>query len=555
MDVKLSPTLMFMWTKILTMTMPSFKTRCLKLYCQCFALSTTCGPKCKCQTCYNTTLHSESIEEARKTILERNPSAFDDKFRGGPVTPSPYRGLPPPTPVYHHSSPPGSNWPPSAYKTPPVPPPPMAVRAVATPPGPPPPPPRVNKFGCKCRRSFCLKKVNICSCVLISSVISLSHFLFLPPTSTIQYCECFQNSVKCGLNCRCTNCRNYPHEGNGLPPPRPPPIVVPVTYGTVSPRCVSSDTVVTAASVTPAAEETAEKADTEDRMAIMAAVAMTELFGSKTEPEQESAVIKADENPANMKGDEIEGPTTPSEFKRKVDKISIVSSPERSDDDESTPPHKRPKDDSPGEAETSPGVPESRNPSPVSVMTPQNSYPRHFIQRPPSHHISSQHPPPPLRHHHPYHHPAAAMPPHPMRYAPRRTFHSYYPSPPQPRATSYEDVIKSSGLPKALSFRKICSKCGKTRGEHGELGFGNKCVFQDCGKCGAGVQMHTKAGSSMGILCRLTVDEGATPGAASTYERKIRELAARAELQKTLLEDKRVRVERLVAQPPFVSTA
>ena len=59
----------------------------------------------------------------------------------------------------------------------------------------------------------------------------------------------------------------------------------------------------------------------------------------------------------------------------------------------------------------------------------------------------------------------------------------------------------------------------------------------------------------MGILCRLTVDEGATPGAAATYERKIRELAARSELQKTLLEDKRERVERLAAQQPFVSTA
>ena len=59
----------------------------------------------------------------------------------------------------------------------------------------------------------------------------------------------------------------------------------------------------------------------------------------------------------------------------------------------------------------------------------------------------------------------------------------------------------------------------------------------------------------MGILCRLTVQEGATPGAANTYERKIRDLAARAELQKTLLEDKRERVERLAAQTPFVSTA
>ena len=49
----------------------------------------------------------------------------------------------------------------------------------------------------------------------------------------------------------------------------------------------------------------------------------------------------------------------------------------------------------------------------------------------------------------------------------------------------------------------------------------------------------------MGILCHLTVEEGATPGAATRYERKIRDLAARAELQKTLQEDKRERAERL----------
>ena len=54
----------------------------------------------------------------------------------------------------------------------------------------------------------------------------------------------------------------------------------------------------------------------------------------------------------------------------------------------------------------------------------------------------------------------------------------------------------------------------------------------------------------MGILCRLTVEEGATPGASGNYERKIRDLAARAELQKTLLEDKRERVERLAQTYP-----
>jgi hypothetical protein len=115
----------------------------------------------------------------------------------------------------------------------------------------------------------------------------------------------------------------------------------------------------------------------------------------------------------------------------------------------------------------------------------------------------------------------------------------------RPIVNCYEDAIKNSGLPKALSFRKICSKCGKVRGEHGELGFGNKCVFQECGKCGAGIEMHAKANCPMGILCQLTEEEGATPGAAAAYERKIRELAARAEVQKVLLEDKRERAERL----------
>ena len=44
---------------------------------------------------------------------------------------------------------------------------------------------------------------------------------------------------------------------------------------------------------------------------------------------------------------------------------------------------------------------------------------------------------------------------------------------------------------------------------------------------------------------------GATPGAAETYDRKIRELAARAELQKSLNEDKRERAERMAQTFPW----
>ena len=42
----------------------------------------------------------------------------------------------------------------------------------------------------------------------------------------------------------------------------------------------------------------------------------------------------------------------------------------------------------------------------------------------------------------------------------------------------------------------------------------------------------------MGILCSLTEKDGAKPGAAATYDRKIRELAARADLQKEIQKHK-----------------
>jgi Tesmin/TSO1-like CXC domain, cysteine-rich domain len=103
-----------------------------------------------------------------------------------------------------------------------------------------------------------------------------------------------------------------------------------------------------------------------------------------------------------------------------------------------------------------------------------------------------------------------------------------------PPTPSYEELVRTSGLPKSLSFRKICSRCGKTRGEHGELGFGNKCVFQECGKCGAGIHAHRKHGQKMGLLCQLSTEDGATPGAAEIYNRKIQELAARANIQREI---------------------
>ena len=89
-------------------------------------------------------------------------------------------------------------------------------------------------------------------------------------------------------------------------------------------------------------------------------------------------------------------------------------------------------------------------------------------------------------------------------------------------------------LPKSLSYRKICSNCGRTRGEHGELGFGNKCVFNTCGRCGADEQSHRKAGIPMGYHCTLAIEQGAKRGASVQYTSKINDLAMAAELRKKL---------------------
>eukprot|EP00188_Purpureofilum_apyrenoidigerum_P002174 Plantae.Rhodophyta-Purpureofilum_apyrenoidigerum.ctg2317.p1 GENE.Plantae.Rhodophyta-Purpureofilum_apyrenoidigerum.ctg2317~~Plantae.Rhodophyta-Purpureofilum_apyrenoidigerum.ctg2317.p1 ORF type:complete len:427 (-),score=28.31 Plantae.Rhodophyta-Purpureofilum_apyrenoidigerum.ctg2317:680-1960(-) len=63
------------------------KTKCLKLYCDCFAVKQRCGPECGCIGCENTPENSDRVEEAVKTTLERNPKAFNPKIMpcsGGP---------------------------------------------------------------------------------------------------------------------------------------------------------------------------------------------------------------------------------------------------------------------------------------------------------------------------------------------------------------------------------------------------------------------------------------------------------------------------------------
>mmetsp|Transcript_38029 Transcript_38029/g.43111 ORF Transcript_38029/g.43111 Transcript_38029/m.43111 type:complete len:469 (+) Transcript_38029:36-1442(+) len=64
--------------------------KCLKLYCECFASGTYCGEACNCNQCYNNSQNEVARKEAIQTTLERNPTAFRPKITSvssqGPFT-------------------------------------------------------------------------------------------------------------------------------------------------------------------------------------------------------------------------------------------------------------------------------------------------------------------------------------------------------------------------------------------------------------------------------------------------------------------------------------
>lgn len=512
------------------------KSKCLKLYCQCFALSAHCGTNCRCTNCHNTVAHSKDIQNARASVLERNPSAFEDKLRFSNNNHNNHNPWQPPWAGYHPPYHPPITKPPNhsgdALSSPEQPNQETLSSYLITPQS----QRRVHRWGgCNCRKSFCLKK----------------------------YCECFQKDLPCGDHCRCSNCHNQAPDQldslrtsstptNETQPPKVSPekdklvleIAKPNKRVAVSkndnqPKNDDDDDEQSEESGRQSisspplsiAKSKKEQLRQEDPLAIMAAVAMTELLSSKP--------LGSPTIDSTCKANRKKHPLAPSSSAISPDNTSVESTTNNNMDDEQregTHPTKRHRWEE---------SPVRKLESPSSLSSKQNTVkmdfdkPRQPLPPKSVHHFQPQamgvHPP------FGYHcTPAYAYGPFPSFYNPfhSETTHPRDSNPPlnfsQNRTIlehlqSYTETVRASGLPNSLSFRKICSKCGRPRSEHGDLGFGNKCTFRTCGKCRASSKLHKNG--PMGILCSLTVSQGGIPGAAKEYDCMINELALKARFQ------------------------
>ena len=127
------------------------RTKCLKMYCPCFANGLFCGPKCNCHDCRNDVAFNQEVLEARKRTKNKTPDAFEPKIRFS--TAKRYQAS--------HQSTQQEIAMVSSHQQ----------GGVAI---------RQHQRGCRCVKTNCLKR----------------------------YCECFAAGVFCGTKCSCSNCHN-----------------------------------------------------------------------------------------------------------------------------------------------------------------------------------------------------------------------------------------------------------------------------------------------------------------------------------------------------------
>ncbi|KAL7520907.1 hypothetical protein ACHAWX_005600 [Stephanocyclus meneghinianus] len=326
-----------------------------------------------------------------------------------------------------------------------------------------------HRVGCKCKKSMCLKK----------------------------YCECFQNRIQCGISCKCINCGNKP---GGIK--------------------------------TQDDEATQEVVmDTEEAVATMVSLGQSSSMEGESTPNLH--VVSEDKEPSGI----FRPPSLP----------SLASTCHN--DDESLKENTREKDKASEQkldflaALASSALDdlrgEKRKAEEMESFTadPEAEKKRKCIEEAYKSYYENN--VPSSTHYHQNYHwnvpsnenaesTSIKRPTHPLQMLKSITkqFHNV----PTKSTTSTEN-IKITKLPKGLTFRKVCSSCGRQRAEHGEFGFGNKCPLTTCGKCGADAQCHQSRRVSMGVTCTLSESDGAVAGYSKKYEAMLADLAARAEIR------------------------